>query len=540
MAKSAFTAVLSVIDRVSAPLKKLERSFRPFKRAFKDIGSASSQLTSTLGSIIAPLGAIFGAAGLGGIAALGTKIIGTSAQFERFQTILETVEGSSEKAKASMDWVSRFATDTPYELAEVTDAFVKLKAYGIDPQAGALASAGDAAAAMGKPLGQAVEAIADLMTGETERMKEFGMTFRTEGDKLVYRWDENGKKMVVAADKNSKAQIEAMVKGLWNSRYGGAGAKLATTWDGLWSNMMDGVTRFFKAIGDAGIFEFMKEQLVGVLATMKRMEADGSLQALAKTISDELVGAFKELKSWFEGIDWAGVWSDLKGFAGAVRQLVVDMGGLKGIGIGIAVLFGVQLLSSIAVLASSFLTLGLAMGPVSWGLLAIGAAAFIIYDNWDGIVEFFTGKFDRIKDAFGNGFLGGMATLFKELNPFTLITEAIDGLVKYLTGVDLGSLVGDQFRKIGNALPKWAQEQLGFSESAVPDQPLAGLGGQAETPLYGVPKGGLLNSARQNLQGNLTVSFENSPAGMKVAGGKTNQPGVAMEADVGYRSLAMP
>jgi len=52
---------------------------------------------------------------------------------------------------------------TPYP-TEVTDAFVKLKAYGIDPQAGALLAAGNAASAMGKGLNQAVEAIADAQT----------------------------------------------------------------------------------------------------------------------------------------------------------------------------------------------------------------------------------------------------------------------------------------------------------------------------------------------------------------------------------------
>lgn len=540
MAKSAFTAVFSVIDRVTAPMKKLERAFRPFDRAFAKLGNSSRQLTSAFSGIVAPLGAVFGAAGLGGFAGLGSKIITTSAQFEKFQTILETVEGSSAKAKASMDWVSQFATDTPYELAEVTDAFVKLKAYGIDPQAGALQSAGDAAAAMGKPLEQAVEALADVMTGETERMKEFGMTFKTEGDKLVYRWDENGKKMVASADKNSKAQIEAMVKGLWNSRYGGAGTKLATTWDGLWSNMMDGVTRFFKMIGDAGVFEFMKAQLSGVLVTMNKMAADGSLQELATTISTELVNAFKELKSWFTDVDWKGVWTDVKAFSAAAKELFIQLGGLKGVGIIIAAVFGIQVLGAFATLATSVITLGAALGPVGWALMAIGAAAFVIYDNWAGIVGYFTEKFDRIKAAFKDGFLGGMITVFKEMNPLGLMMDAINGLVKYLFDIDLGKKLGDQFRRAGDMLPDWAKRQLGIDAQPVVGQGLPGLGGTDTSPLQGLPKGGLLPNTKQALMGKITLDINGALPGMKVTSGKTNQPGVAMEANVGYRSLAMP
>ena len=102
MAKaSKVTAVLSVIDRVTGPMKKIERAFKPFNRAFTNLGNSSRQLTSDVTGIIAPLGALFGAAGLGSLGAIGSKIIGTSAQFERFQTILETVEGSAAKAKAS-------------------------------------------------------------------------------------------------------------------------------------------------------------------------------------------------------------------------------------------------------------------------------------------------------------------------------------------------------------------------------------------------------------------------------------------------------
>ncbi|MDG4813775.1 hypothetical protein P8629_12270, partial [Hydrogenovibrio sp. 3SP14C1] len=85
---------------------------------------------------------------------------------------LETIEGSQEKAKASLDWIAGFAKKTPYDLAQVTESFVKLKAYGIDPIADdALRILGDTGSAMGKSLDQAVEAFADAATGEFERLK---------------------------------------------------------------------------------------------------------------------------------------------------------------------------------------------------------------------------------------------------------------------------------------------------------------------------------------------------------------------------------
>lgn len=529
MAKASYTAELSVIDRVTGPLKKLEKQMRPFKRAMSDIGNASSGLQRTLTSVVAPLGAIFGAAGLGIIGAIGSKVISTSAEFERFQTVLETLEGSSEKAKASMDWVANFAAKTPYELNGVTDAFVKLKAYGIDPQAGALAAAGDAAAAMGKPLEQAVEALADAMTGENERLKEFGIKAEVAGNDIVYRWQENGKAMVATAKKNSREQIQATIEGIWNGRYGGAMDKLSGTWDGMWSNLQDTFSKVFKMIGDAGIFDVLKGELKGVLDALAAMEADGSLKAFAQTVSDELVSAFRELKSWVMAVDWKSVWNDVKAFAGGVGSVVDALGGLKGVAIAVAAVFSINVLASLASLASGFLSLAVAMGPVGWAIVAIAAGAALIYANWDGIVKYFTDKFDAVLAAFDEGFLQGMFRLWQEFNPVTLIMEAFDGLVKYLFDIDLGKIIGDQVKKATELMPDWMIEGLSLD------------GGQGEAaPAAVAPKGALAGANKQNLNGEMVVRFENTPPGVKVEAGKTNQPGVAMEADVGYRSLAMP
>ncbi|CAL1241976.1 hypothetical protein [Candidatus Methylocalor cossyra] len=52
----------------------------------------------------------------------------------------------------------RFSTETPYELTEVTEAFIRLQSMGLD------------ASAMGKPIMQFIEAVADASVGEFERL----------------------------------------------------------------------------------------------------------------------------------------------------------------------------------------------------------------------------------------------------------------------------------------------------------------------------------------------------------------------------------
>jgi len=105
----------------------------------------------------------------------GSAMLAPARQFEKFTTVLETTEGSAAAARQAMAWVQDFAVSTPYELDQVTAAFVQLRAYGLDPTNGLLRTLGDTSAAMGKDVMQAVEAVADAVTGENERLKEFGI-----------------------------------------------------------------------------------------------------------------------------------------------------------------------------------------------------------------------------------------------------------------------------------------------------------------------------------------------------------------------------
>jgi hypothetical protein len=58
----------------------------------------------------------------------------------------------------------------------------------------------------------------------------------------------------------------------------------------------------------------------------------------------------------------------------------------------------------------------------------------------------------------------------------------------------------------------------------------------------GAPRPGSLvqqaaQGQRSSLEGSIAVRFENAPPGMRVDEAKTNQPGVSVSQNVGYRSL---
>jgi hypothetical protein len=432
--KSSFAAVTGNTKILGASMSKLKSRMKEVGAAMKESGADTVTLGKELAALqrkadatrkvmdswgrIQPIGDKFravgrnlayvgvgataAAAGLGAI--FKTQFLDVAAQFEKFQTILETIEGSSEKAKASFQWISDFAAKTPYDLASVTEAFVKLKAYGIDPiKTGLLKTLGDTSAAMGKDVMDAVEAIADAVTGENERLKEFGIKATKEKGRILYRFtNKSGKEIVAAADANNRKQIQGTLQAIWNEKYGGAMEKMSGTWQGMMSNLGDQWTRFTALVMQSSAFENLKGRLGSLLATIDKMAADGSLQKIANEMGTAISRAIDSVANFAEKVP---------GWTKSFLQFMEPFGGLKTVLIGIA---AVPLLPTIAAIASLgasciisipgiiSLTTGLwgmaaaaaggsaallpiigTVAVVAAGVVALGFAVKHVADNWD-------------------------------------------------------------------------------------------------------------------------------------------------------------
>lgn len=267
-------------------IKKYQAALKGAQTEAKALGkNMNDGLQQTSGMIDGIKGKLIGLFSVAAGGALIKSVVSTSAEFEKFETILGTIEGSSEKAKASMDWISDFAAKTPYEVAGVTDAFIKLRAYGMDPKNNnLLRTLGDTSAAMGKPIMQAVEAIADAVTGENERLKEFGIKAAKQAGKIAYTYtDSAGKQQTKLVDANSREQIQATLQAIWNEKYAGAMDKLSNTWEGITSNIGDQFDRLKLEIGRAGIFDGAKEGLKAFQSMLENLDAD-DLKEIAETL----------------------------------------------------------------------------------------------------------------------------------------------------------------------------------------------------------------------------------------------------------------
>lgn len=423
------SVMIKAVDRITGPVKRISSSIR---KSFSSIGSQMKKLGTSLNSV----GAESKKLGLRMLATTGAVAYGfkrlfidTAAQFEKFQTILVTTEGSNAAAKKAMDWISDFATKTPFELSQVTDAFVKLRAYGLDPTNGLLTTLGDTSSAMGKDIIQAVEAIADAVTGEYERLKEFGVKAQTNGNRTRFSYtDKSGTQKGVVVNKNDREAIEGALAEIFNEKFSGSMERLSKTWTGLISNISDQWTRFVNMVMENGVFDWLKDQLTSVLDKLNELASNGQLESIAKTFGQNILSTLKSIYTLVN----EDLWPLLKTLGNGVKWLHDLFGSWKPVLIGVAAIIAGPLLLSLTSVATALASLGLALWTnplvlaITAAVTAIGGAVYLIYKNWEPIESFFTDLWKKVTSIFRT-YINGLVSIFKN-SPLGLMIKGVGEL----------------------------------------------------------------------------------------------------------------
>lgn len=117
---------------------------------------------------------------------IGTQAYNTRKEFATYEAVLKNATGSTKAAASAMKMIQTLAADTPASVAEWTQAYIKLINRGITPTKDELIQMGDIASSQGKDIDQFIEALLDAMTGENERLKEFGITAEKNGETTAF------------------------------------------------------------------------------------------------------------------------------------------------------------------------------------------------------------------------------------------------------------------------------------------------------------------------------------------------------------------
>ena len=265
-------------------------------RLSQDMERARRVVDQSMGGISRAAGAAqvaLGGLGVGlSLGSVITSLVTVQREFDKLNSSLMTVTGGSASASKAFDWLSDFAATTPYQLNEVVQAFNKMKALGLDASEESLRSYGNTAAAMGKDLNQMIEAIADAATGEFERLKEFGIRAKSEGDKVVFTFRGVSTEVSKSAD-----EITQYLRRIGETDFAGAMDLRAQTLDGAISNLSDSFSRLLLIVSQGGIGDALRSDAQTVSAnlsiiTEKMQEAErtggGAVRQLADGIGTAL------------------------------------------------------------------------------------------------------------------------------------------------------------------------------------------------------------------------------------------------------------
>ena len=261
------------IKTADKSLKNLNKTADKTEKSTKKMDKGFASTSSTLKKLLPLIKA-------SAAAYVAFQMVRVARETEMYIARLKTMTGSLESANNEFERLNLFARETPFTLQQSIDAFIQLKALGLDPSERAMASYGNTAAAMGKSLTQMIEAVADASTNEFERLKEFGIKAKQQGDQVTFTFQG-----VSTTVKKSSEEIQEYLMNIGETNFAGAMADQVNTIDGQMSNLTQSFDDFWRTLGDGlGVADMVKSSLSGI---------SGAVTFLTK----ELEGLFTNIKN---------------------------------------------------------------------------------------------------------------------------------------------------------------------------------------------------------------------------------------------------
>ncbi|WP_019223970.1 phage tail tape measure C-terminal domain-containing protein [Bartonella rattaustraliani] len=230
---------------------KITHATRPANASLKAVDASARTLNGVFRQAATLVGVY---AGISGISRSLGFIVSTNREFEKLSASLKTVTGSVAAADNALKMVEDLAFSTPFNVQQLTQAFIKLKALGLEPSREALASYGNTASAMGKDFMQFIEAIADAVTGEFERLKEFGIKASTQGEQVAFTFQG----VTTTIGKNAE-ETEQYLRKIGQVQFAGAMSEQMKTLNGIISNIGDNFAKFACEVGAGGLNDALRD-----------------------------------------------------------------------------------------------------------------------------------------------------------------------------------------------------------------------------------------------------------------------------------------
>lgn len=239
-------------------------------------------------------------------AAMGLGAVKAAGKMEQLEIAFTTMLGNAEQAKTMLSDLQDFAQVTPFDLESVTNGSRRLLAMGFSAEQiiPVMTAVGDAAAGLGMQaegidrltlaMGQ-MAAKGKVSAEEIRQFAEAGVPgWKFISDMLEITIPEAMKR----GEQNqiSAAQgLNAIVAGM-NSKFGGMMEAQSHTIDGMWSNLMDGISRTSISVGKDIVESFdLHKKLAKAMDFFdefrERVDNSGLRSAIIQSVPTEVVAA---------------------------------------------------------------------------------------------------------------------------------------------------------------------------------------------------------------------------------------------------------
>ncbi len=347
----------SIVYDVSMDTSRMLDAERRIGKNLGRIGGEGDKLQARFTGIAAAISAALSAIAIEGVV---SKIIAAQRSFDVMFASLKTMTGGADQAGKAFDRLRAFAAQTPFSLEQSVNGFVKLKALGLDPSERAMMSFGNTAAAMGKDLNQMIEAVADASTSEFERLKEFGIKAKQEGDKVSLTFQG-----VTTTIGNNAAEITEYLTKIGEVNFAGAMSERMKTLDGDISNLQDSLDGLYLSIAQSGFGE--------AVAAGVRKATEAIQEATTSIKQGGLTEYFDALKPYLAAAEVAVV-----ALAGSIAAKLVA----SFVAMAVKAYAAATAVGAATVAAGAFSSVMAALGgPIGIAITALGLLAL----NWDSV-----------------------------------------------------------------------------------------------------------------------------------------------------------
>jgi hypothetical protein len=234
-----------------AAVRRFDGAMVHAKGTMDDTVSTTNRLGQSIKGLVA------GFLGFEAIRRVVTGIVDANVVFQRLQAQLVTVEGDAQKAAAAFELIQEFASTTPFEIDNVTAAFIRLKNVGLDASADSMRALGDIAAANNLTIDELAQTVQSATTGEFEPLKKLGIVGKIAkpgGKEVEFLF--RGVKTTVKRD---ALAIQKFLVDIGKTNFAGGMERQMNTLGGRFSNLKDAIFQLFVQIGEAGLSDAILE-----------------------------------------------------------------------------------------------------------------------------------------------------------------------------------------------------------------------------------------------------------------------------------------